>query len=224
MTNFWLNDLTVLFNRNNLLKIIPYNNMDLNDKLNSILRLSIYFSIIMSALKKDYRYLIIIIIIGILTIIINKNYKVLNIENNNNNNNNNNGSLDIINIDSNNNDDIQGCKLPTPENPFMNPSFKDYEDGNLMKACNSYDNSVVRNMENEYYNNDLYRNSFDIFNKGHSQREFYTMPVNSIINDQTKFAEWCYLTPPTCKEGNGIQCAADIVSSTLGVRGGPGSS
>ena len=26
-----------------------------------------------------------------------------------------------------------------------------YKDGNLMKACNSYDNSVVRNMENEYF-------------------------------------------------------------------------
>jgi hypothetical protein len=79
-------------------------------------------------------------------------------------------------------------------------------------------------MENEYFNNDLYRNTDDIFNKENSQREFYTMPVNSIINDQTKFAEWCYKTPPTCREGNGIQCASDIISSTIGTRGGPGSS
>ena len=34
MTNFWLNDLTVLFNRNNLLQIIPYSYLSLNDKLN----------------------------------------------------------------------------------------------------------------------------------------------------------------------------------------------
>jgi hypothetical protein len=203
MTNFWLNDLTVLFNRNNLMEIIPFNNMNLNSKLNSVLRLSIFFSIIMSILKKDYRYLVIILIIGILTIIIHKNYKRLNIENNND-------PLDIINVDSNNNDDIQGCKLPTKENPFMNTTFNDYKDGNLMKACNSYDNSVVRNMENEYFNNDLYRNTDDIFNKENSQREFYTMPVNSIINDQTKFAEWCYKTPPTCREGNTLQCVADL--------------
>ena len=58
MTNFWLNDLTVLFNRNNLMEIIPFNNMNLNSKLNAVLRLSIFFSIIMSILKKDYRYLI----------------------------------------------------------------------------------------------------------------------------------------------------------------------
>jgi hypothetical protein len=203
MTNFWLNDLTVLFNRNNLLEIIPYNHMNLNGKLNSVLRLFIYFSIIMSILKKDYRYLIIIIIVGILTIIINKNYKILNIENNND-------PLDIINIDSNNNDDSEGCKLPTKVNPFMNPTFKDYEDGNLMKACNSYDNSVIRNMENEYLTSGLYKDQFDIFNKKHSQREFYTMPVNSIINESIKFAEWLYKTPPTCKQGNGIQCVADL--------------
>ena len=208
MTNFWLNDLTVLFNRNNLMEIIPFNNMNLNSKLNAVLRLSILFSIIMSILKKDYRYLIIIIIVGILTIIINRNYKVLNIENNN-------APLDIINVDSNNNDDIQGCKLPTAKNPFMNPTFSDYKDGNLMKSCNSYDNSVIRSMENEYFNNGLYRDQFDIFNKGHSQREFYTMPVNSIMNDTVKFAEWCYKTPPTCREGNAIQCIADITNKII---------
>ena len=131
--------------------------------------------------------------------------QVLNIENNND-------PLDIINVDSNNNDDIQGCKLPTAKNPFMNPTFSDYKDGNLMKSCNSYDNSVIRSMENEYFNNGLYRDQFDIFNKGHSQREFYTMPVNSIMNDTVKFAEWCYKTPPTCREGNAIQCVADITN------------
>ena len=217
MTNFWLNDLTVLFNRNNLLQIIPYNYLSTNEKLNSIFRLSIYFSVIMFMLKKDYRYLGIILIVGLLTVIINRNAKLLNIENNNSN------PLDIIN-DSNSNSDAQGCKLPTPSNPFMNPTFKDFEDGNLQKACNSYDNSVVRSMENEYFNNGLYRDQMDIFNKGNSQREFYTMPVNSIVNDSVKFAEWCYKTPPTCAEGNAIQCAADILGSTLNMRGGPGNS
>tara|TARA_A100001015_G_scaffold243848_1_gene279020 strand:- start:717 stop:1379 length:663 start_codon:yes stop_codon:yes gene_type:complete len=218
MTNFWLNDLNVLFNRNSLFEIIPYTNMNLNSKLNAVFRLSIYFSLIMYFFKKNYRYLVIILIVGILTIIVSKNHSKLNIENNNNNN----SPLNIINTDSNNNSDAQGCKLPTKTNPFMNPTFSDYESGNLMKACNSYDNSVVRSMEEEYFNNDLYRDVSDIFNKENSQREFYTMPVNSIINDSIKFANWCYKTPPTCGEGNAIQCAADLLGSTLNMRGGPG--
>ena len=201
MTNLWFNDLTVLFNRNNLLEIIPFSNMDLNRKLNSIVRLSIYFSIIMTILKKDYRYLIIIVIVCLVTIIINKNNKILNIENN---------PSDIIIKDSNKHDGAEGCKLPSPLNPFMNPTFKDYEDGNLQKACNSFDNSVVRSLEDEYFGYGLYKDNKDIFNKNNSQREFYTMPVNSIINDSVKFAEWCYKTPPTCSEGNSIQCFANL--------------
>ena len=237
MDNFWLNDLTILFNRNNIFQIIPYNYLSLVNKLNAIFRLSIYFSIILFIFKKDYKYLTIIIIVGILTIIVYKNNKSINIENNSNNNNTNNNSINNNNssiqinsnsyinsqIDSNNNNsDAEGCVLPTQENPFMNPTIKDYEDGNLMKACKSYDNSVIRAMENEYFDYGLYRDQTDIFNNNNSQREFYTVPINSILSDTIKFAEWCYNTPPTCSEGNSIQCAADIVNSSLNTRGGFG--
>jgi hypothetical protein len=235
MDNFWLNDLSILFKRNNIFQIIPYNYLSLVNKLNAIFRLSIYFSIILFIFKKDYKYLMIIIIVGILTIIIYKNNKSLNIENNNindniNNNNNNDSSIQInsnSNINSqidSNNSDADGCILPTQENPFMNPTLKDYEEGNLMKSCKSYDNSVIRSMENEYFDYGLYRDQTDIFNNNNSQREFYTVPINSILSDTIKFAEWCYKTPPTCAEGNSIQCAADIVNSSLNTRGGPGTS
>ena len=51
-----------------------------------------------------------------------------------------------------------------------------------------------------YYNEGLYEDNFDIFGKEHSARQFYTMPVNSIVNDQGSFAEWCYKRPPTCRD------------------------
>lgn len=203
MDKFWLNDLTTLFDRNNLFQIIPYSNLNLNQKLNSIFRLSIYFSIIMFIFKRDYRYLMIILIVGVLTMIVYKNMHKSNVEANlsqdlgfNN---------DSIN-DSNINDDSKGCILPTKNNPFMNPIFSNIEKGDLRKACNSYDNPLIRDMENDYFNIGLYRDITDVFNNNNSQREYYTMPVNSIVNDAVKFAEWCYKTPPTCKEGNGLQC------------------
>ena len=213
MERFWLNQFGSLFNRNNLFNIIPYSKLNLNSKLNSIFRLSIYFSLIMFIIKKDYRYLSIIVIVGILTIIIYR-MSPKNMETN----------IQVKNTlkDSNYNEESEGCKIPTLTNPFMNPTFEDFENGDLRKACNSYDNSVIRSMEDEYFNVGLYRDSTDVFNKSNSQREFYTMPVNSIINDTVKFAEWCYKTPPICKEGNGIQCSSDLNSNTLGVRGGKG--
>jgi hypothetical protein len=34
--------------------------------------------------------------------------------------------------------------------------------------------------------------------------------VTEAMNKQTEFAKWCYMTPPTCKEGNGLQCANNL--------------
>ena len=33
-------------------------------------------------------------------------------------------------------------------------------------------------------------------------RQFYTMPISSVPNDQTAFANWLYGTENTCKEGS----------------------
>ena len=40
------------------------------------------------------------------------------------------------------------------------------------------------------------------------------MPNTEAMNKQTEFAKWCYGTPPTCKEGNGLQCAANQLGET----------
>ena len=55
----------------------------------------------------------------------------------------------------------------------------------------------------------LFRDISDIFGKNNSQRQFFSVPGGSIPNDQGSFAKWLYSTPPTCKEGNGLQCAAN---------------
>ena len=228
MNNFWLNDLSIIISKDHYLEVIPFANMKFNDKLNSIFRLSIYYFVIMTIIKKNMHYIFIPVVVGIITIILYKNYrKVHNIsesnENSSNNNNSNNSNDSNSNISSNNNSGVDGCRLPSNENPFMNPTFLDYSSGNLQQSCSSYNNSVVRDLEKVYYNEDLYENNFDIYGKEHSARQFYTMPVNSIINDQGAFAEWCYGRPPTCKEGNGIQCSVNLPSSndTSGGPGGP---
>ena len=45
-SNFWYNDIKVLYDKNNLLEFIPLKKYDFNRKLNAIVRLSIYYSII----------------------------------------------------------------------------------------------------------------------------------------------------------------------------------
>ena len=78
--------------------------------------------------------------------------------------------------------------------------------------------AAASNIE-KYFDNGLYRDVNDIFGKDNSQRQFFTVPGRGILNDQGGFANWLYGTPPTCKEGNGLQCAGN----QAGVSKGPGS-
>ena len=212
MNTFWLNDLSIIFNRNHFLEVIPFSNMKFNNKLNAIFRVSIYYFIVMTLIKKNLNNIFIPVVVGIITVILYKNYRRIHkiSESNDNSDNTNSNSS---NISSDNNSGVAGCRLPDKNNPFMNPTFLDYSTGDMQQSCSSYNNSVIRDLEKVNYNNGLYEDPFDIFGKEHSARQFYTMPVNSIINDQGSFADWCYNKPPTCKEGNGIQCSVNLASA-----------
>ena len=222
MNTFWINDLSILFSKNHFLEVIPLSSMKFNNKLNAIFRLSIYYFLIITLINKNIKNIVVPIFVGIVTVVLYNYYrKFHNINESNDNNNNISRNSNNLNISSDNDSGIQGCKMPTKNNPFMNAGLYDFSTGNLEKSCNSYNNSVIRDLEKINYNNDLYKDQFDIFDKENGNRQFYTMPVNSIVNDQGAFAEWCYSRAPTCKEGNGIQCFANLPSSQ-NVSGGPG--
>ena len=123
--SFWNKNIDILVRYDRMTEFIPTNDMTLEEKLNSITRLSIYLSAILTAYTNNTKYLYFFIMTLLLTHLI-----------------------------------------------YVNMSDK----------------------------------LLDIFNKNITQRQFYTMPVTTIPNEQTKFANWLYATPPTCKEGNGDQC------------------
>lgn len=105
----------------------------------------------------------------------------------------------------------QTCVPPTRDNPFMNPTLVDLADfPNRPPACPVTHSDVKRRME-KHHDHNLYRDVGDVFGRTTASRQFYTVPNTQIPNDQTAFAEWCYKTPPTCKEGNGAQCYANIM-------------
>jgi hypothetical protein len=92
------------------------------------------------------------------------------------------------------------CRKPNVDNPFTNIVFSDYLDSsNVAEPCNSGDKNVQQDMQN-LYNSTIYRNLEDVFERQNSQRMFYTVPIRTIPNDQTNFANWLFKTSPTCKE------------------------
>lgn len=94
------------------------------------------------------------------------------------------------------------CRKPTVDNPFTNIVFSDYLDsGNLAEPCNIDDDDVQNQMQN-LYNSSIYRNLEDVWERENSQRIFYTVPIQTVPNSQTDFANWLYKTGPSCKENS----------------------
>jgi hypothetical protein len=100
---------------------------------------------------------------------------------------------------------VQGeCSKPSINNPFMNIN-QITDNKQKPPACKYYDKPKVASEVEKDFEYNLYRDVSDLYNKRNSQRQYYTMPSTTIPNEQTSFAKWLYLSPPTCKEDS-IRC------------------
>jgi hypothetical protein len=187
---FWLDNLNIL----TIPILIPDINMTFEDKLNAIIRALLFIGIIFTLVFNDSKYILFVLIIMIISIIIynyqiEKNKQIDKYLNDNN--------LDIVNNSK--------CIKPTQSNPFMNPNVLDK---NVFSAC-SIENSKINKNMNKYFNENVFRETDDLYNKSLLPRQFYTMPSTTIPNEQEKLADWLYNTGPSCKE-NGLKCYENI--------------
>ena len=197
----WTDDISILLQTDKLIEFVPTDNMTFNQKLNSVVRFSLYLTVILYLYNFNYLNLYILIGVMLATYFIysfrdSKNIKI----------------ESINNFDSatnyrkkNKTKNPKTCRKPTKDNPFMNWGVYDKT---FKKACDINDIDVKDKIEKDF-NEGLYQNIGDVYQKNNSQRQYYTMPVSSGISEQTDFANWLYGVPPTCKEGNGEQCVAN---------------
>ena len=105
-------------------------------------------------------------------------------------------------------------RLPKLNNPFMNLNM--FNISNTKKpASPSFDNPVVKNEIENIFNHGLSTDTSDIYANNNSQNRFYTMPNTMPYNKQSEFADWCFKTPKTCKEGNGVDCSNNLYDNLL---------
>lgn len=199
-TKFWINDIKILYNRNHILEIYPSSNFDIIGKLNAIFRFSLYYSFIVFLYNRNNTNVFYIpIVVGILTYIVYKKNKSIQVD-------------DAIIQSINGNKDIvhemsDTCRIPTKDNPFMNPLLSEFGNNvEVKESCTSFDNKGIQKKIDEYFDQGIYKEFSDIFNNKNSQRQFFTVPARDVPNDQGSFAQWLYGSPPTCKEGNMIDC------------------
>ena len=97
------------------------------------------------------------------------------------------------------------CRLPTKENPFMNFTVGDYiKNPKSLPAC-PRTNIIKKEIRNKFLEGKKDYNVTDFFNRNHSDIAFYTMPVTTVVNDQTGFAKKLLGNSGLCKS-YGINC------------------
>ena len=76
------------------------------------------------------------------------------------------------------------CQKVTQSNPFGNPPSG---------SKNEFPTCPDQHKESdEFFFKGHPMSALDVFTKGNSQRQFYTVPVTTDINQQSEFALWCY--------------------------------
>jgi hypothetical protein len=199
---FWLNNMGVLFSKNNYKQIIPRESMTTVERLNAIARFAIYFIMLSMLMKKDKIWIMMGIFIVIMTVIMYGGKKP-----NDNSNSNDNKAEKFADVNNKSETNIKkpatkkakkakDCRLPTVDNPFMNPLANDLNTDYPM-ACNVDDDDIKSQMIMNY-NESMFMNIDDLFDVKNSQRQFYTIPSN-VPPRQKEFAEWCYGGKTNCK-------------------------
>ena len=234
--NYWFQDLpNTIFNLDYALKIVPEHTMTYPEKINSLVRLSIYLGLILGLFYSNYLYLYIPIMTMLMTYLLyifrldqleriksqqGPTTSLSNLKNELKNNLTQEElhklkqklGLHKMTTNTMNEEDFQDslniktCSKPSTNNPFMNALV--YDSRTKDHSCDPINSKNQQQIEEEY-NKYCIKDISDIFNHNSGRRQFYTMPSTTYPNNQGGFANWLYKTPPTCKEGNGAQCVAN---------------
>ena len=195
---FWADEPMKLLTENSYLVIIPTNEMNFATQLNSATRFALYFSILMSILKRDIQPMFLLFLFMTITLLMFRQHSASN------------KSEQFLQNQLNIEKDMlrkQYVYKPNKNNPFMNVSLEDLKTfPNRPRAANILKPHVKKRV-NKLFEDGQYHDERDIFDRNTSARQFYTNPITTIPNDQHSFAHWLYGIPgKTCKEGNGERC------------------
>lgn len=216
MPTIWYQDFNDFLSYENLKVFVPRFDMSYEEMLNSILRFTLYFVIILYLVQgKEGAFpinkaAIVVFIVMIFTFfayeyvkksgklkaryeymrerdVTNQTPSKIKTE----------ASDKSRNLDDDGSRQSRPCnREPTVDNPFMNVLVSDYmrdsnKHANDVGACD-VENTKVKTKINENFNDNLFRDIGDVFAKNASDRQYYTTPNTQIPNNQSGFASWLY--------------------------------
>lgn len=219
---FWIEDPNILFHPNYLTEFFPTENMTYERKLNAITRAVIYVSIIVFAFTRNIRSILIsMITIFAIYLVYRNDMKMKKQEH----------FSDIVSDTLDENGLVppdEVFQAPTPMNPFSNVMISDYDfnvnkkpappvfNQNVSNDVLTQAKQLVRdtNPDQPEIVDKLFQDLGEQYVFEQSMRPFYSTPNTTIPNDQQAFAEFCYGSMISCKEGNKFACARNLARHT----------
>jgi hypothetical protein len=236
MTAFWLQDPTVLFNNTGITQIIPTSDMNRDAKLNAISRLIILMTLLGYLFTMSIKLLLLGAIALAMIALLHTAQSNASATGSNatatgtaspngdkkegfaNYANYNTGRRRMVNHAQ---PSALSFQAPTPQDPLMNVLLTDIKDRPTRPAAEPAFNPQVEHEINETtqqfvvqdlgsnpnLEDRLFRDLGDNFEFNNSMRSYFATPNTKIPNDQHAFAEYCYGSMISCKEGNMMACA-----------------
>ena len=213
---FWLNNPSVLFNKDHITDIWPSQADNTETKLNAYTRLVILLTIVGYTLTRSFRIVISSAVTLVIIVLLYKIRKHADVKKKIN--------KKIVK------EGFTGRKLyektkqaftnPTKKNPLMNVLLPEISDKPKRKPAAPSFNRTVEKQINKKAGNvgpdpRLFLDLGDSISFEQSMRNFYSTPNTKVCNDQTAFAKFLYGDMPSCKEGNEFQCTKDNQRYTL---------
>lgn len=204
--SFWLQDPKVLLNKEHITQVWPNSSMGLEEKLNAITRLVLLLTIVGFGITRSFKILISAAVTLVVLVVLYNSQKGKEI------------SKKVAETMKEGFTSPEFYELtkqsytqPKPQNPLMNVTLPQInEEPERKPAAPAYNKQVEQEINDSVKSNldpRLFKDLGDSMEFEHSMRQYYSTASTTVPNDQKAFAEFCYGTMKSCKEGDLVQCA-----------------
>jgi hypothetical protein len=177
LERLWTHDPAGLFAKDKLYKFVPQPYMDIPTAMNSLVRFTVYFSVLAAIASRDVRYFLLIpavLVFTVLAVNLFPNPRALE------------AFTESVSRQ------VNKYTMPTGKNPFMNPLLTEIHDNpDRADAAPISSNAVKREVEKAFQETtDLYMDTSDKFDMAQSMRTFHTIQSATIPSDQDGFLKF----------------------------------
>jgi hypothetical protein len=164
---FWLSDPSILFRPDTWFAFVPTAGMSVDDALNSVVRFTVYLSILLFVCSMEVKYFVYVPVVMGITVALHQLYP----------------NTKKITEQFRMGTAVssftgEGLTMPTQDNPFMNPTLIDINENPKRKPSADPTDRAVRDQVNKHFaqTSNIYMDTTDIFQTVTAQRNFYTVP------------------------------------------------